>query len=213
MPEWLQVASDYHLVYSWQMKDFLLSKGWKPRIFKDGANGKVPQLRDNDKNLCKSIQELIKDIPELEALQGLSVAQHRAGYLKAFLSSVDEEGYIKASWSGMAKTWRVKHVKPIVNLPSNNSQYGELIRKCLIAPKGKVFVNADLSSLEDKTKQCCIYSYDPQYVETLNMPGYDAHLKIAELGNFMSKEEIQFYKWYGKKDLNNIPSGFEGLIS
>ena len=41
---------------SQQMKDFLLSKGWKPLLFKDGANGKVPQLRDDDKNLCKSIQ-------------------------------------------------------------------------------------------------------------------------------------------------------------
>ena len=27
----------------------------------------------------------------------------------------------------------------------------------------------------------------------------------------MSKEEIQFYKWYGKKDLENIPKGFEGM--
>jgi hypothetical protein len=40
----------------------------------------------------------------------------------------------------------VKHVKPIVNLPGNESQYGDLIRSVLIAPKGKVFVNADLSS-------------------------------------------------------------------
>jgi hypothetical protein len=45
----------------------------------------------------------------------------------------------------------VKHVKPIVNLPGNESQYGDLIRSAC-APKGKVFVNADLSSLEDKDK-------------------------------------------------------------
>lgn len=194
-----------------QMKSFLFSKGWKPKLFKDGANGKVPQLRDDDKNLCKSVKELIKTFPELEALDGLSVAQHRAGYLKAFLDTVDEEGFIKAGWSGMAKTFRVKHIKPIVNLPANNSQYGELVRKCLIAPKGKIFVNADLSSLEDKTKQCCIFSYDPDYVETLNTPGYDAHLKIAELGNFMSSDEITFFKWYKSKDkkLEDLPESFK----
>jgi hypothetical protein len=194
-----------------QMKDYLLSKNWKPKLFKDGANGKVPQLRDDNKELCSSIKELIKEVPELEALDGLSVAQHRAGYLKAFLDTIDEDGYVKAGWSGMAKTFRVKHNKPIVNLPSNNSQYGDLVRSCLIAPEGMLFVNADLSSLEDKTKQCCIYPYDPEYVETLNTPGYDAHLNIGKLGGFMSDEEIEFFRWYKIKDkkLEDLPEIFK----
>jgi hypothetical protein len=194
-----------------QMKDYLLSKNWKPKLFKDGANGKVPQLRDDNKELCSSIKELIKEVPELEALDGLSVAQHRAGYLKAFLDTMDEDGYVKAGWSGMAKTFRVKHNKPIVNLPSNNSQYGDLVRSCLIAPEGMLFANADLSSLEDKTKQCCIYPYDPKYVETLNTPGYDAHLNIGKLGGFMSDEEIEFFRWYKSKDkkLEDLPEIFK----
>ena len=131
-------------------------------------------------------------------MQGLSVAQHRAGYLKAFLDTRDEDNCVTASWTGIAKTFRVKHSKPIVNLPSNNSQYGELVRACLIAPKGKVFANADMSSLEDKTKQIAIYNYDPEYVETLNTPGYDAHLNIALLGGFMDQDDVDFYKWYNK---------------
>jgi hypothetical protein len=183
-----------------QVKDFLLSKGWKPKIFKDGANGKVPQLRNDDKELCPSIIKLAEKIPELKALEGLSVAQHRAGYLKAFLSCSDENGYIIASYSGMAKTFRVKHTKPICNLPANNSQYGELIRKVLICPPGKVFVNADLSSLEDKTKQCCIYPFDPEYVSTLNKPGYDAHLTIGQKAGFLSEDDVHFFKWYKSKD-------------
>lgn len=183
-----------------QMKDFLFLNNWKPLLFKDGANGKVPQLRDDEKNLCKSIIQLIDKNPNLKALDGLSVAQHRAGYLKAFLDCADENGYITASWSGLAKTWRVKHIKPIVNLPSNNSQYGDLVRSCLIAPEGKVFVNADLSSLEDKTKQVAIYPIDPKYVETLNTKGYDAHLAIALKAGFMSQEDVDFFKWYKKED-------------
>jgi DNA polymerase I-like protein with 3'-5' exonuclease and polymerase domains len=183
-----------------QVKEFLLSKGWKPKLFKDGANGKVPQLRDDNKELCKSITKLAKDIPEINALEGLSVAQHRAGYLKAFLSCADKDGYIVAGYSGMAKTFRVKHTKPICNLPANNSQYGDLIRKVLIAPPGKVFVNADLSSLEDKTKQCCIYPFDPDYVATLNKPGYDAHLTIGQKAGFLSEDDVHFFKWYKSKD-------------
>lgn len=194
-----------------QIKDFLFKNNWKPKLFKDGANGKVPQLRDDNKELCKSIKELVKEVPELQALDGLSVAQHRAGYLKAFLDTMTEDGYVTAGWSGMAKTWRVKHNKPICNLPANNSEHGDLVRSVLIAPKGKVFVNADLSSLEDKTKQCCIYPYDPEYVETLNTPGYDAHLRIAELGNFMSDDEIRFFKWYKDKsnNLEDLPESFK----
>lgn len=194
-----------------QIKDFLFKNNWKPKLFKDGANGKVPQLRDDNKELCSSIKELIKRVPELEALDGLSVAQHRAGYLKAFLDTMTEDGYVTATWSGMAKTWRVKHNRPICNLPSNNSEHGDLVRSCLIAPKGKIFVNADLNSLEDKTKQCCIYPYDAEYVETLNTPGYDAHLRIAELGNFMSEDEINFFKWYKSKDkkLEDLPETFK----
>lgn len=193
---------------STQMKDWLFSLGWKPKIFKEGANGKVPQLRDDNKNLCKTVMKLVESVPELEALQGLSVAQHRLGYLKAFMDTKDENNYITASWSGMAKTWRVKHKKPIVNLPSNNSEHGELVRKCLIAPKGKVFCNADLSSLEDLTKQSEIYPYDPEYVATLNDPNYDAHLNIGLLGGFMTQSQVDFYKWYdkthGKDEEGNI---------
>ena len=183
-----------------QVKDFLFSRNWKPKLFKPGANGDVPQLRDDNKNLCKSIVKMFDEFPELEALQGLSVAQHRASYLKAFLETRDENDMVTASWRSIAKTWRCKHVKPIVNLPSNNSQYGEYVRSVLVAPKGKIFVNADLSSLEDKTKQCCIYNLDPKYVEELNVPGYDAHIAIGLQGGFISQAEAEFFKWYKKED-------------
>lgn len=183
---------------SQQVKDWLFSLGWEPKIFKDGANGKVPQLRDDNKNLCKSVMKLVEQVPELEALQGLSVAQHRLGYLKAFMDTRDENNYITASWSGMAKTWRVKHKKPIVNLPSNNSEHGELVRKCLIAPEGKVFCNNDISSLEDVLKLISINPYDPDYVKSLQDPNYDAHLNIGLLGGFMTQSQVDFYKWYDK---------------
>jgi hypothetical protein len=194
-----------------QMKDYLMSLGWEPKIFKDGANGKVPQLRDDEKQLCKSIQKLIGKNPQLQSLDGLSVAQHRAGYLKAFLSTMTDDGYVTASWSGMAKTWRVKHNKPICNLPSNNSQYGDLVRSVLIAPEGKVFVNADMASLEDKTKQCSIYPYSPEYVETLNTPGYDAHLAIGLKSGFLIEEEVQFFNWYKDENrkLEDLPEIFK----
>lgn len=193
-----------------QVKDFLFQNNWKPKLFKDGANGKVPQLRDDDKNLCESITTLFKDFPELEALEGLSVAQHRAGYLKAFLETMNKDGYVTARFGSIAKTWRVKHTKPIVNLPSNDSQYGELVRSVLIAPEDKWFVNYDLDSLEDRTKRSCIIDIDPEYVKEMSDPSYDPHLAIGIESGMVSKEEVDFFKWYkSKKKKGECPEIFK----
>lgn len=183
-----------------QMKEYLLSLGWEPKYHKPGANGDVPQLRDDDKNLCPNIKKLIDRIPELEALDGLSVAQHRAGYLKAFLSSVDENGYAYARANGFTKTLRLKHAKPFVNLPKPTAQYGEYVRSVMIAPEGKVLIGSDVSSLEDKTKQIAIYDYDQEYVEQMNFPGWDAHLDIGQRAKLLTEAEVEFYRWFKKYD-------------
>jgi hypothetical protein len=181
-----------------QMKDYLLSLGWEPKYHKPGANGDVPQLRDDDKNLCPNIIKLIGEVPELEALDGLSVAQHRAGYLKAFLSSVDDNGYAHARANGFTKTIRLKHAKPFVNLPKPTAQYGEYVRSVMVAPKGKVLIGSDVSSLEDKTKQIAIYDYDQEYVEQMNFPGWDAHLDIGQRAKLLTEAEVEFFRWFKK---------------
>ena len=183
-----------------QMKDYLFSLSWKPEIFTDGANGKVPQLRDADKNLCKSIQKLIEVNPQLKALDGLSVAQHRAGYLKSFLSKSDSNGYAKAWASSFTRTLRLKHTAPFVNLPKPNSQYGELVRSVMIAPRGYKCIGADLSSIEDKCKQISIFELDREYVESMNSKGWDAHLALGLKAGMFTEDEVLFYKWFKNKD-------------
>jgi hypothetical protein len=191
-----------------QMKAFLFSKGWEPRIFKKGENGDVPQLRDDDKNLCESIYELIERFPELEALDGLSVAQHRAGYLKAFLEKSDEEGYCKAWAHAFTRTLRLKHVAPFVNMPKPSATHGELVRSCIVAPEGYVCIGADLSSIEDKCKQISIFPYDPEYVKSMNTKGWDAHLSLGLKAGMFSQEEVDFFKWYKAKE--KIEGFFDG---
>jgi len=188
-----------------QMKDFLLSLGWKPTIFKDGANGKVAQLRDDDKNLCPSIQKLFETHPELKALDGLSVAQHRSGYLKAFLSNSDEKGYAKAWAHSYTRTLRLKHSNPFVNLPKPSAQYGELVRGVMIAPEGYVCIGADLSSIEDKCKQISIYNLDPEYVHSMNTKGWDAHLALGLKSGMFTEDEVEFYKWFKNKSKADNP--------
>ncbi len=190
---------------SGQMKDYLFSLGWKPTIFKDGANGKVPQLRDDDKNLCSDIQRLIEENPSLQALDGLSVAQHRSGYLKGFLANADENGRASAWASGFTRTLRLKHAAPFANLPKPNANHGSLVRGVMVAPPGYVCFGADLSSIEDKCKQISIYPYDPEYVASMNTKGWDAHLALGEKAGMFTADEVQFYKWYKNLEKKDNP--------
>lgn len=179
-----------------QVKDFLFKMGWKPKIFKDGANGKVPQLRDDEKMLCQSVLELAEKEPAIKHLEGLSVAEHRAGYLKGFLSSVDENGYAAAKASGWTRTLRLCHKKPFANLPRPSSQYGELVRGVMIAPEGYILVGSDISSLEDNMKKINIWKYDQDFVESMDEPGWDPHLALGLNAGLILQEEVDFYKWY-----------------
>lgn len=183
-----------------QMKKFLMEKGWIPTIYKDGANGKVAQLRDDEKNLCPNIQKLAEELPELNSLLGLSRAQHRLGYLKSFMKHVNEKGFAKAWAHAYTRTLRLKHSAPFVNLPKPNTEYGELVRSVMIAPKGYVCMGADLSSIEDKCKQISIFSLDREYVESMNSKGWDAHLALGLKAGMFTEDEVQFYKWFNNKD-------------
>lgn len=206
-----------------QQKELLYSLGWEPITFNKGSNGDVAQLRvdgEDGKELCPSVLKIVNEykdkLPQLEELNEMSVLKHRLGVLKGFLNPahLDENNTVCASWSGITKTWRVKHKAPIVNLPKNGGKFGEYIRRCLIAPKGYLWVNADLSSLEDKTKQCCIIDLDPDYVAKLNIKGYDAHLTIGELAGFFDADDIAFFKWYKSKnrDIKDCPERFKDNV-
>ena len=87
----------------------------------------------------------------------------------------------------------------IVNLPGVDKKYGGDIRNCLIANDNEELCGSDLSNIEDRTKRHYIYDYDPQYVEEMNIEGYDAHLSIAILAGSMTEDEAEFYKWYEKE--------------
>ena len=79
-------------------------------------------------------------------------------------------------------------------MPGVDKLYGEEIRGCIIADKDCSFLGCDLTNIEDKTKRHYIFKYDPDYVNTMNIPGYDAHLEIAMLGGYLKQEDIDFYK-------------------
>lgn len=197
-----------------QVKEFLFSKGWVPQIFKEtivksGEKNLVPQLRDKDKNLCKSILHLAEDFPELKYLEKLSVISSRLGVVKGFMKNVASNGYIKAQCGGLAASLRLKH-KTLVNLPRPSSDYGEYIRSLLVCEEDEFLLGTDLSSLENYTRTHFIAPIQPEAVEILKDPEYDSHTQLAIFAGMMTEPGEVFFKWYKLKE--DDPRKTEDLV-
>ena len=177
-----------------QVKDWLYSLGWKPRTYKflrdkkTGDERRIEQVR-KDGELCESVKELAAVDAAVDILDGLTVLTHRSGILKGFLDS-HVDGYLQAGIAGLTNTFRFKHFKPLVNLPSVDKPYGDVIRGCLTCPEGYVLAGADMTSLEDTTKRHYMKPLDPDYVEEMSREGFDPHLDLAKHAGVINQDDI-----------------------
>ena len=199
---------------STQLKDWLFSLGWKPQTFKyvrdkdTGNVRKIPQINaEHGAGICPSISRMYSERPELELLDGLGVISHRLALLRGFLDS-NRDGYIQAQIQGLTNTLRFKH-KTAVNLPKATKPYGEIIRGCLIARDGCELCGSDMASLEDRLKQHYIYPHDPDYVNEMNVEGYDPHLALALMAGEVNEEQVENYKSGADKSIKPIRDIFK----
>jgi DNA polymerase I-like protein with 3'-5' exonuclease and polymerase domains len=178
-----------------QMKSWLFSLGWEPETFKTNKKKEnVPQINlERGEGLCPSVKKLFEVEPALENLEGITILQHRIGILNAFLEHADENGFVRASFSGLTNTLRYKHKNPCVNLPKVGLAYSKGIRSCLIAGEGQLLCGSDLSGLEDRIKQHFIYFHDPDYVKEMQVEGYDPHLSLALHAGKITQEQYDNY--------------------
>lgn len=200
-----------------QIKDFLFSKGWKPRNFKFVKDEKaqqewadsgfrphlkpkpraIPQISidgDDGKELCPSVLELAERVPEIMSYAKYTTIKHRLDMCKGFKESLREGGYLCARVGGYTNTLREKH-RELVNLPSVKKPYGKDIRGLLEAESGRVLLGSDMSSLEDRVKMHFMLPYDPEYVAAMSEKGFDPHLAIAVTAGLMTEEELKEYKY------------------
>ena len=184
-----------------QIKDWLFSFGWKPRTFKfdkdaDGNERKIPQIYipQSGGQICPSIEDLAEQIPDVGELVGMGVIKHRKGAVQGFIDSLVFGNSVEAGASGFTNTLRLKHRKPIVNLPSGRVLYGSEVRSCLIARDGMLLGGADLSSLENRIKFNLQLPYDRKYVFSQMSDDFDPHLEIALEALLLTKSQVHFYK-------------------
>ena len=195
-----------------QVKDWLDDLGWKPQTFKYvrgegyGEERKIPQIRDGS-DLCPSVLALAEQEPSIKLLENLTVTSHRLGVVNAYLSC-EVDGWLSAGISGLTNTFRFKHRKPLVNLPSVDKPWGEDLRGCLIAPEGEVLMGCDMVSLEDTTKRHYMQPIDPDYVSEMQIEGFDPHLDLAKHAGAVTQEQIDQHN-AGEINLGSIRKGYK----
>ena len=195
-----------------QVKDWLRSLGWEPRTYKfvrdkkSGDTRQIEQVRKGS-DLCSSVRKLSAVDPAVDLLDGLTVLTHRAGILKSFLEG-HTDGYLQAGVSGLTNTFRFKHFKPLVNLPSVDKPYGDVIRGCLIAPEGYVLCGADMTSLEDTTKRHYMKPLDPDYVQEMSREGFDPHLDLALHAGVIKQGDIDMHN-SGERSLKELRKNYK----
>ena len=195
-----------------QVKDWLYSLGWKPRTYKflrdkvTGNERQIEQVRNNGE-LCKSVRSLGQVDPAVDLLDGLTVLTHRAGILKSFLEC-HKDGWLEAGIAGLTNTFRFKHYRPLVNLPSVDKPYGDVIRGCLTCPEGYVLAGADMTSLEDTTKRHYMKPHDPDYVEAMSKEGFDPHLDLALHAGVITQDDIDKHN-SGERSLKPLRKNYK----
>ena len=195
-----------------QVKDWLYSLGWKPRTYKflrdkvTGDERKIEQVRKNSE-LCQSVRNLSEIDPAVDLLDGLTVLTHRAGILKSFLEC-NNEGWLQAGIAGLTNTFRFKHYRPLVNRPSVDKPYGDVISGCLTCPEGYVLAGADMTSLEDTTKRHYMKPLDPDYVEEMTRDGFDPHLDLALHAGVINQDDIDKHN-SGERSLKALRKNYK----
>ena len=195
-----------------QVKDWLYDLGWVPTTFKYvrgnnfGEERKIAQVKDGPE-LCPSVLKLTEAEPSVRLLEDLAVTSHRLSIVKGFLEC-EKDGWLTAGISGLTNTFRFKHRKPLVNLPSVEKPWGAEIRGCLIAPEGGVLVGCDMVSLEDTTKRHYMQPLDPDYVAEMQRDGFDPHLDLAKYAGAVTQAEIDQHV-AGDINLGKIRKGYK----
>lgn len=182
-----------------QVKDYLLSQGWRPTQWnykKDPITKR--DMRDDRGNKLKSSPKLTEDsyasvegkIPELVTRRNTLVHRRRQvfnitrqGELKGWLNLLREDGRIEAQGTPQAtNTGRYRH-RVVVNVPKADPKvlYGEQMRALFIVPDDMVMVGCDASALEARMEAHECYDFEGGVEYAHELIDGDIHAKNAKV--------------------------------
>lgn len=169
-----------------QVKDYLLSQGWKPTEYTEAGS---PKLTED------SFDSVSGEIPQLIARR--SVLMHRKRMLSSvkkngedggLLNMVRGDGRIEArAITNATSTGRMVHSQ-IVNIPASGAVYGEEFRSLFIVPDGYVMGDIDAQALEARCMSHYLLNYkDGDKIADILL-NQDVHQVNADLWGCTRKE-------------------------
>jgi hypothetical protein len=178
-----------------QIKAWLFELGWVPDAYELNPNKtRVPLVKHKDGTLCVSVEAMISKHPYLEELATMTVVKSRISVVNNLLKAADDKGFVAAQVHGFTNTLRFRH-SVCVNIPSPRKPYGKEIRALFTVRKpDHVLCGSDMASLEDRTKQHYMWSYDPDYVKEMMTEDFDPHLDLALSAGAVTPEQVAEYK-------------------
>lgn len=164
MERWIEEPANLNSTN--QLRDYLLSLGWKPSEDPDRWNykqyktpyGKMVKVKDDSGNYLRTTPKIPNEDEELDQLASLSPSfkliadrlkrANKLHTLEGYLKNVREDNRISMQINSCGtNTMRVTH-SVVANVPRITSFYGSELRSLFTIPDNRVLVGADASGLE-----------------------------------------------------------------
>lgn len=142
-----------------QVKDYLLSVGWKPTEWNFNASGRTsPKLtEDSYDSLPDGMGKMIADYYVINHRRRYLRNVKKNGEIKGALSTVREDGRVPAKAMTCATpTSRYRHMETVCNIPKPKKPYGKEIRSLLGVAPGHLQIGLDLDQIE--ARMMCHYA-------------------------------------------------------
>lgn len=230
---------DINLGSDKQVKEYLLSIGWRPTEWnykkvteKEARDPKSPfykqrvgrDARDANGNQIKTSPKLTEDsFDSIGSDVGQKIAYYlRLSHRKSLLEGVlalERDGRVAQRFTGLTSTGRYKHAG-IVNMPGT-SWFGHEIRECFVTIAGYKMVGTDAASCQ--LRMLAHYMGDPDYVETVVSGievdestgiyhGTDVHTTNGIACGLISEEDVKFCRGKSEADLKENHTELYALI-
>ena len=166
-----------------QLKDFLLTQGWKPTTFTDKGS---PQLTEDSYDSIKGeLGQLIAKRAVLKHRAGMIFNITKQGELKGFLNIMREDGRVEAgAITNATNTGRMAH-RGLVNVPKPKDKglwpSDIQLRELFIVPDGKLMMGIDADGLEARMEAHACYPYPGGEEYAYELIDGDIHSKNAEV--------------------------------